>query len=96
MAASYLFELIHCGGFVHSGPFNVPALMSERERVRLEARIGKLNGTVKMGHSELITANGTDYGLGNQYNVSSYFFTLRRSILCGRSGCSNADFTVMH
>lgn len=86
MAAGYLFKLIHCGCFVYSGtgagPFNMSsALMSKKERVRLEAQIGKLNGTVKMGHSVPITANGTDYGLGDQYYVSSYFFTCRRSIL---------------
>lgn len=48
------------------------------KRVRLETQIGKLNGTVKMGHSVLITANGRDYGLGDQYYVSSYFFTLKK------------------
>ncbi len=52
----------------------------EKQRVRLEARIGKLNGTVRMGHSVLITANGTDYRRGDQYYVSSYFFTRRSSI----------------
>lgn len=52
-----------------------------KQRVKLEAWIGKLNGTVKMGHSVLITPNGTDYALGDQYYVSSYFFTLRRGIL---------------
>lgn len=87
MAAHYLFKLIEFAGFFFSfffffircgtGPLNIPsALMSKKERFRLEAQIGKLNGTVKMGYSLLITANGTDNVLGDQYYVSSYFFTL--------------------
>lgn len=86
MAAHYLFKLIGFAGFFFyffirsgtgTGPLNIPsALMSKKERFRLEAQIGKLNGTVKMGYSLLITANGTDNGLGDQYYVSSYFFTL--------------------
>lgn len=65
-------------------PFHVPSApfswCLKNKGFRLETRIGKLNGTVKMGHSVLITANGTDYGLADQYYVSSYFFTLRRAI----------------
>lgn len=86
MAAHYLFKLIGFAGFfliffirsgTGTGPLNIPsALMSKKERFRLEAQIGKLNGTVKMGYSLLITANGTDNGLSDQYYVSSYFFTL--------------------
>lgn len=70
MAAHYLFKLIGFAGVFFA------ALMSKKERFRLEAQIGKLNGTVKMGYSLLITANCTDNGLGDQYYVSSYFFTL--------------------
>lgn len=54
--------------------------MSEKDRVRLEARIGKLNGRVKMGRSDLITANATVSAINIMFSLN--FFTPRKEHSC--------------
>lgn len=61
MVAGCLFELSR-------------SFLSTRGGVALEARTGNLNGSLKMGQSALIAANGTEWQMADQYYVSANFF----------------------